>query len=59
MYTGLARRALATELHAQHSVLWTSGELAEFKATLLSPDLLMPLCGEGAMTTSNTRDDRR
>jgi hypothetical protein len=40
MYSGLARSALATELHAQHSVLWTSGRLAEFKATLLSPDLL-------------------
>jgi hypothetical protein len=40
MYTGVARWALATELHAQHSVLWTSGQLAEFKATLLSPDLL-------------------
>ena len=40
MYTGLARWALATELHAQHSVLWTSGQLAEFKATLLPPDLL-------------------
>lgn len=41
MYRGLARWALATELHAQHSVLWTSGRLAEFKATLLPPDLLL------------------
>jgi hypothetical protein len=40
MYTGLARRALATELHAEHSVLWTSGEPAEHKAMLLHPDLL-------------------
>ena len=40
VYSGLARWALATELHAQHSVLWTSGRLAEFKATLLPPDLL-------------------
>jgi hypothetical protein len=41
MYTGLARWALATELHAQHSVLWTSGQLAEFKAMLLPLDLLL------------------
>ncbi len=40
MYTGLARWALATELHAQHSVLWTTGEFAELKATLLPPALL-------------------
>jgi hypothetical protein len=37
MYTGLARWALATELHAEHSVRWTTGELAEHKATLLPP----------------------
>jgi hypothetical protein len=41
LYRGLARWALATELHAQHSVLWTAGEPAEFKATLLSPDVLL------------------
>jgi hypothetical protein len=41
IYSGLARRALATELHAQHSVLWTSGQFAEPKATLLHPDLLL------------------
>ncbi len=35
MYTGLARWALATELHAEHSVLWTTGRRAEHKATLL------------------------
>jgi hypothetical protein len=35
MYSGLARWALATELHAEHSVLWTTGTLAEHKATLL------------------------
>jgi hypothetical protein len=40
LYSGLARWALATELHAHHSVLWTTGELAAFKATLLPPDLL-------------------
>jgi hypothetical protein len=40
LYSGLARWALATELHAQHSVLWTTGSLAEHKATLLPLDLL-------------------
>jgi hypothetical protein len=36
----LARRALATELHAQHSVRWTTGQTAEPKAVLLDPELL-------------------
>jgi hypothetical protein len=39
-YRGMARWALATELHAEHSVRWTSGEIAEHKATLLRRDLL-------------------
>jgi hypothetical protein len=38
----LARRALATELHGQHSVLRTTGDLAQPKAILLRPELL---CG--------------
>ena len=37
MYEGLARWALATELHAEHSVRWTTGDLADHKATLLAP----------------------
>ena len=40
MYTGLARWALATELHAEHSVLWTTGTMAAHKATLLPADLV-------------------
>lgn len=36
----LARRALATELHGQHSVLWTTGRFAEPKAILLDPRVL-------------------
>lgn len=40
LHHGLARWALATELHAHHSVLWTTGELAEPKALLLEPSLL-------------------
>ena len=39
-YGGLARRALATELHGKHSVLWTTGVLADNKAILLDHDLL-------------------
>ena len=35
-----ARRALATELHGQHSVYWTTGHMAEPKAVLLDPALL-------------------
>jgi hypothetical protein len=36
----LARRALATELHGQHSVRWTTGEVAAPKAVLLDSRLL-------------------
>ena len=36
----LARRALATELHGQHSVLWTRGHMAEPDPALLDPQLL-------------------
>jgi hypothetical protein len=39
-HTPLARRALATELHGRHSVLWTTGDVAEPKAILLDPRLL-------------------
>jgi hypothetical protein len=35
-----ARRALATELHGQHSVYWTTGHMAEPKAVLLDPELV-------------------
>jgi hypothetical protein len=40
LHSPLARRALATELHGQHSVRWTTGEVAAPKATLLDPGLL-------------------
>lgn len=39
-YGGLARWALATELHAEHSVRWTTGVLSEHKAMLLDRELL-------------------
>jgi len=40
LYRGLARWALATELHAKHSVLWTTGIPSDHTATLLDQDLL-------------------
>jgi hypothetical protein len=40
LYRGIARWALATELHAEHSVRWTTGVLSEHKAVLLDRDLL-------------------
>jgi hypothetical protein len=40
LYAGLARWALATELHGGHSVVWTTGEAADHKATLLEPSLV-------------------
>ena len=40
LYDGLARWALATELHAEHSVRWTTGTLSDHKATLIDRDLL-------------------
>jgi hypothetical protein len=39
-HSPLARWALATELHGQHSVLWTTGELAPPKAVLLDSKVL-------------------
>jgi hypothetical protein len=48
LYAGLARWALATELHGEHSVLWTSGTIADHKAVLLDRALLR---------ASRTRDD--
>jgi hypothetical protein len=39
-HSRLARRALATELHGEHSVRWTTGELAEHKAVLLDDRLM-------------------
>jgi hypothetical protein len=52
MYRGLARWALATELHAEHSVRWTTGELATHKATLLP----MPLLSASRARTRRSRD---
>ena len=40
LYVGLGRWALATELHAEHSVRWTTGTIADHKATLIQRALL-------------------
>jgi hypothetical protein len=40
LYNGLARWALATELHGEHSVLWTTGQRAEHRAVLLPLQLV-------------------
>jgi hypothetical protein len=39
-HSPLARRALATELHGQHSVRWTTGDVAAPKAMLLDCGLV-------------------
>jgi hypothetical protein len=40
LYHGLARWAAATELHAEHSVTWTTRQFPEHKAVLLPQRLL-------------------
>lgn len=39
-HTALARRSLATELHAKHSVRWTSGDAPDHRPILLEEGLL-------------------
>jgi hypothetical protein len=39
-HTPLARKALATELHGQHSVRWATGEIAEPRAIVFYAALL-------------------
>ncbi|HET6910471.1 MAG TPA: hypothetical protein VFH54_14120 [Mycobacteriales bacterium] len=47
-HSGLARLALATELHAEHSVLWSTGMPADHKAILIAPIVLnRARCGVG------------
>jgi hypothetical protein len=41
LYRGLARRALATELHAEHTVLWSTGTLAEHEATPIATHIIL------------------
>jgi hypothetical protein len=49
LHGGLARWALATELHGENSVLWTTHELCEHKAVLLDPGLLRASREAGAL----------
>jgi hypothetical protein len=39
-HSPLARRALAAELHGEHSVRWTTGDLPEHKAVVLDERLI-------------------
>ena len=55
LYHGLARWALATELHAEHSVLWTTGIRAEHKAALL-PATLLAKSRQPVIETPTTRE---
>lgn len=57
LHSPLAGWALATELHGQHSVLWTTGQLAEPKAILLDPRLLHR--SAAASTTASLPDLRQ
>ena len=50
-HSPLARRALATELHAKHSVRWTTGELPDHRAVVLDPRLVRDSRGSGATRT--------
>lgn len=60
LYRGPARWALATELHAHHSVRWTSGEVAPYKAVLLDPGVLAASQQAGRSTARpGLRDPRR
>ena len=54
----LARRALATELHGQHSVPWTTGQFAGPKAVLLDTELLRRSRHPGRRATNASRCDR-
>jgi hypothetical protein len=54
-HSPLARWALATELHGQHSVLWTTGELAEPKAVLLDPRALRRSITAALRPTAQTK----
>lgn len=54
LYSGLARWALATELHAEHSVRWTMDRVAEHRATLLDASVL-----QGSFELGTAREQPR
>jgi hypothetical protein len=53
-YDELARWALATELHAEHSVRWTTGRPSEHKAILIDRDLLDRVRNASSAATAST-----
>jgi hypothetical protein len=54
LHSPLARLALATELHAEHSVRWTTGGLPEHKAALLDERVIAR--SRGGRSSPNTVD---
>jgi hypothetical protein len=58
LHSPLARRALATELHGQHSVRWTTGEVAAPKAVLLDLGLLQRTRAAGGPVQSSDPNSR-
>jgi hypothetical protein len=54
LYKGPALWALATELHAEHSVRWTTGTLSDHKAILIDRDLLGRVRNAFATATAST-----
>jgi hypothetical protein len=46
--------ALATELHAEHSVRWTTGRLSDHKAILIDRDLLNKVRNASTTVTAST-----
>jgi hypothetical protein len=67
LHSPLARLALATELHAEHSVRWTTGGLAEHKAVVLDERVIersragraMPNTVDGSATVAVANPPRR
>ena len=59
LHSPLARRALATELHGQHSVRWTTGEVAAPKAILFDPGMLHRAHQPVTAMTSGSGTSRR
>ncbi len=55
LYHGPARWALATELHGEHSVQWTTDTVADHKAVLLDPDLLRASRALGTLAAPDRR----
>jgi hypothetical protein len=55
-HSGLACRALATELHAKHSVRWTTGESPDHRVVMLDPRLVHRSRLYGSNATRSVRE---